>query len=220
MAKVPTSCIKAGGVVDDCCKFLVTGVPASRLNHWHRSALTGVSCSAIWHSLHQLCRLSHAHASDRLQVAHPIGGDGQALCLAQLTQWVSIQLGVTQPCASGACCRLVIGSLCLTKGAHCAPMCLSLDFIGSFRCHYRRSLPAANLVAYSGVTIIPAWVFSIRKIFCTGFALVFPVVIHLTGCAVGVLVAITNLVIGQVCVFCTGGALVQPRIFGFWSVPH
>jgi len=37
-----------------------------------------------------------ATGSDRLQVVHPIGGDCQALCLAQLTQWVSIQLGVTQ----------------------------------------------------------------------------------------------------------------------------
>jgi len=46
MATAPTSCIKTSGVVDVCCKFWVTGVPASRLNHWHRSALTGVSCSA------------------------------------------------------------------------------------------------------------------------------------------------------------------------------
>jgi len=37
-----------------------------------------------------------ATGSDRLQVVHHVGGDGQALCLAQLTQWVSIQPGVTQ----------------------------------------------------------------------------------------------------------------------------
>jgi len=93
-----------GGVVYKCCNFFVTGVPVSRLNQWHRSALTDVSCSARWQALHKLGRLSHAHALPPDRIGF---------------KWCTILAGIVKLCAWHNSQIGLAFSLLLRSLSHC-----------------------------------------------------------------------------------------------------